>query len=109
MVEVPSHVNKELYKSGKFEFEKEEYAGLKNFVRALQASDMDASDVMMNVQGDSLGTVNGVVAPEYIGSHTIDEFIKMKADVAELEEYDIPLEDAFISWESGARDALMMN
>lgn len=106
MVDVPPHIDEELFESGKTHFNQSQYDSLREFVRAVQRSKLDLSDTMMNIQGHELGVVNGVEAPKQLGRLTVSEYIRDQADVEELESVPMALEDAFTSWEAGALDSL---
>jgi len=106
MVTAPENVNEALFFDGLEKFAQDDYDDLREFVQAVDDSEMDLSDILMNVQGQDLGVINGVEAPDYLESLTISEFILSIADVDELEEYDIALESAFTSWQAGALEAL---
>lgn len=106
MANTPSHVDDDLYESGYQEFQKRRYDQLRNYVQALQNSNRDLSDTIMNAQGHQLEEVEGVEPPA-VGGYTISEWINEQADVSELEAADLAhLEDAYVSWEAGALDAL---
>lgn len=105
--DLPPHVDEELYQLGQEHFSQSKFDQLREYVRAVQESDIDLSDLIMNIQGEDLEPVNGVEPPTYeIGWHTISEYINEEADVDRLEETDMHLEDAFTSWSAGALASL---
>lgn len=105
--DLPPHIDEELYQLGKEHFSSSEFDSLREYVRAVQDSDIDLSGLIMNVQGTNLEPVNDVEPPTHeVGWHTISEYINEEADVARLEETDMDVEDAFTSWSAGALAAL---
>lgn len=109
MADIPPHVDEGLYELGYQEFQKRRYNKLREYVQAIQASELDLSDTIMNIQGQNLETVEGVKPPA-VGAYTISEWINEQADVSELEDADLAhLEDAYTSWEAGALAALKGN
>lgn len=59
----------------------------------------------MNVQAQDLEPINGVEPPQ-LGPVTIDEYINSEAPIELIEDYEGELEDFYMSWNAGARNAL---
>lgn len=108
MSEIPEGVSSEtIFESGVNKFSSSEYDCLREYVRAAQDADVPFSKIVLNISGSELEDINGVSAPvNKVGVLTISEFIDLEADIHELEESEVSLDEAFESWYAGAMTAL---
>ena len=105
MSDYPPHVVEEVAKHGKEEFSMKEYDELREYVRALQDSDVDMSDTVMNVRAKDLEQEEGVEPPA-VHPYTITEWITERMPDKYLGEFDAHEGNIIFSWEAGALEAL---